>query len=417
MKLMTKIKAGAIQYVLVISVIIMIVLFAFISLVFLQNRIKLKSEVYKETIHSSYLGFDYVSKKQIPYDTPTEIRFSDFDEEKTIITKKHWGVFDLAIIRSTLKNETFQKIGLLGSFNDNRKALYLQENNQPLLVVGNTKITGDVVLPRKGVTTGNISGVSYYGDALIYGNIKTNASTLPSINNLNYITQITDDFPLDELKEIDLNDGLQLQNSFEKETLGFVTDVPLDMRNMSLKGNIVIISRVQIRVFPSAKLEDVILVAPKVILEPGVDGNCQIFAKEKIWIKEQVSLNYPSSLVVIDDRKLKGKDREVKIEIEKNTQIKGAVLYYNKNKESDYTTQVVLDEGAKVVGEVYCNKNFELAGSVDGFVYTDNFIANQAGGIYINYIYNGQISAKAIPEQYNGLFVETDQIKVVKWLE
>lgn len=417
MKLLKKIEAGAIQYVLVVSIIIMIVLFAFISLVFLQNRIRLKSEVYKETVHASYVGFDYLSQKQLPYNTPTEVQFSELDGEKTSITKKHWGVFDLAIVRSTLKNETFQKIALLGNQKEERKALYLQNNNQPLVVVGNTKITGDVILPQKGITTGNISGVAYYGNELVYGNIKTNSGQLPAIHNLDYIIQITQEYPLDEVQMFDLKEGIKLRNSFEEKTLGFETEAPLDLRNMSLEGNIVLMSRSQIRVFRSAVLEDVILIAPKVILESGVKGSCQIFAEEKIWIKEGVELSYPSGLTLIDSNTLKGKNKEINIEIDKRAQIKGVVLYYNKNKESDYTTQVTVKEGAKVTGEVYCNKNFELGGSVDGFVYTSNFIANQAGGIYMNHLYNGQINAKAISEHYKGMFVETDKVTIAKWLE
>ena len=88
MKIIRKIKAGAIQYVLVMSVIVIIVLFAFISLVFLQQKVRLKSEVYKETIQSSYLAFDYLNQAEIPYGELVEFKFTEHKNEKTIATNK-----------------------------------------------------------------------------------------------------------------------------------------------------------------------------------------------------------------------------------------------------------------------------------------------------------------------------------------
>ena len=88
MKKLKKVKAGAIQYVLVVSVIIMIVLAGFISLVFLQNKVQLKSELYQHTLQNCYAAFDYLSQKEIPYTTPTELQFSEFDYEHTTLVKK-----------------------------------------------------------------------------------------------------------------------------------------------------------------------------------------------------------------------------------------------------------------------------------------------------------------------------------------
>ena len=109
MKKFAKINAGAIQYVLVISVVIIIVLFAFISLVYTQKRIQLKSVLYKAAIEATYMGFNYLKTNSISYNTNTKISFTDYNFEQTVITKKPWGIFDIGIIRATLKKETFLK--------------------------------------------------------------------------------------------------------------------------------------------------------------------------------------------------------------------------------------------------------------------------------------------------------------------
>lgn len=416
MKGFSKINAGAIQYVLVLSVIIIIILFAFISLIFLQKKTLLKSDLYKATIHSTYLSFDHLNKQEIPYNSETKVKFSELEYEDTRILKKHWGLFDLAIVTSNLKNEKFQKIALLGNHNKNRKALYLQENNQPLKLVGNTKITGNVSLPKRGVSTGNIAGTAYYGSKLVYGTINTNAVQLPKIKNVEYLQRLAKELPFENVKYFNLEDDIKINQPFTEETLLFEADGSLSLRNMSLQGNVVIVSRTRVHIFPSAKLENVIIIAPEVIVESNANVTCQIFASKRILVKENSKLSYPSSLTLINDEVI-NKQEESGIEIKDGADVRGIVLYHSSYKKISYDTQVLISEKATVTGEVYCNKNFELLGVVNGFVYANSFIAKQSGGVYINHIYNGTINSENISEEYSGLFIEENNAKVVKWIE
>jgi len=417
MKGLSKINAGAIQYVLVLSVIIIIVLFAFISLIFLQKKTLLKSDLYKATIHSTYLSFDHLNKQDIPYDSETKVKFSELEYEDTRILKKHWGLFDLAIVTSNLKNEKFQKIALLGNHNKNRKAVYLKENNQPLVLVGNTKITGDVSLPKRGVKTGNIAGTAYYGSKLVYGTIETNTREFPQIKNIAYLQRLIKDLPFEEVKYFNLEDDIKINQPFTEETLLFETEGSLSLRNMSLQGNVVVVSRTRIHIFPSAKLENIIIIAPEVIIESNENITCQIFASKRILVKENSKLSYPSSLTLMNDEVPNKQDENSGIQIKDGADVRGILLYHSSSKESSYNTQVLISEKATVTGEVYCNKNFELLGIVNGFVYTNSFIAKQFGGVYINHIYNGTINSESISEEYSGLFIEENNSKVIKWIE
>lgn len=412
----TKIKAGAIQYVLVVSIIIMIVLFAFISLVYLQNRIKIKSEVYKTAIDNSYLAVDYLSQKEIPYESKKEFRFTDFEGENTTLIKKRWGIFDIAIATSKINNERFEKIAIIGNNWKNRKALYLQDNNQPLKIVGDTQIIGDALLPKKGVSTGSIAGTSYYGEKLIYGDVKVSSSRLPIIRNLEYIRNLTQEVLLENYKSFNLEEEIEVQRSFNKETFLFKTSNDLILANMKLQGNIVLVSTSKIRVFPTASLEHVILIAPEVVIESSFKGSLQVFSTKKIEVKNTVKLNYPSGLTVIEGS-LNQDEKNEKIIIRNGADVRGVILYHNKDKKSDYNTQVLIEGNSKVKGEVFCNKNLELQGTVEGYVYTNSFIARQFGGVYINHIYNGKIDSKAIPEQYTGLFIGEINPTVAKWID
>mgnify|MGYP001418790932 FL=1 len=421
MKKFIKIKAGAIQYVLVISVVIIIVLFAFISLVYTQKKIQLKSLLFKEAIEATYMGFNYLKTNSIPFNTNTKISFTDYDFEQTEISKKPWGIFDIGIARTTLKKETFLKVALLGNKNKGGKALYLAENNQALVLVGDTNIKGDVVLPKRGVKTGTIAGTSYYGTKLIDGNIKKNANNLPKIQNIAYLKQLLKALPTEAIEYISLEDNMSLNQSFTENTLVYKTSENLSLKDIQLRGNIVIISTAAITVYPSAILEDVLVIAPTVTLEKNVKGNFQVFASKSIHLKKGVQLQYPSSLVLLQKEVSKAinsnRNKIHGIKIDNNALVKGPVLFYSDDKKNGYGTQILIEENAQVIGEVYCTKNLELRGKVAGVVYTNNFIAKEAGSIYNNHLYNAEINSSNISKKYNGLYIDIENKQVAKWVE
>lgn len=411
-----KIKAGALQYVLVISVIIAIIIFAFISLLYLQKRIQLKNSFYKETIENVQFGFDYLQKKEVTLNNKQSFQFSDNPLEKTTITTKQWGLFNIATISSKIKNEVFKKTGLLGNNNTKREALYLQENNKPIAVVGKTRIIGNAYLPKQGIKRGNISGTSYNGSQLIYGSSFLSKSTLPEIKNISAIKNIfNNSFLNDSIQFFELEDEMNKINSFEKSTLVYKTNGTLILRNISLTGNIIIQSTKSIKIHSSASLKDVIIIAPEIEILTRVAGNFQAFATKKITVKKNCTLTYPSSLVLIDKNTTNTKENP-QIITEGKIDFRGSILYYTASKKMNFSQQIILSEQTTVTGEVYCNKNLELLGKVNGSVYTNHFITKKSGSVYVNHLYNAEINNKKLPEQFCGLPIKSKNLKVVKWL-
>ena len=92
------------------------------------------------------------------------------------------------------------------------------------------------------------------------------------------------------------------------------------------------------------------------------------------------------------------------------------MAYISNDSSSNFKTQLYIDDQAEVLGEVYCEQNLELRGTVKGSVYTRSFIVNELGTVFKNHIYNGQILKSDVAEYYVGLqFQDTNQ-KVAKWL-
>jgi cytoskeletal protein CcmA (bactofilin family) len=289
-------------------------------------------------------------------------------------------------------------------------------------LVGNTKIIGNVVLPKQGVKSGNISGESFYGNKLINGFQNFSGKELPKIKNLDFVVNFAKNYePLLDYNSFELKDNIELYQSFLNKTLLFKSNTSLNLYNASLTGNIIIASKNTITVDPSCTLKDVILIAPKVVINNGVSSNFQVIATKKIEVKGNCNLTYPSALVIIDEglQKLNQNSSQpaFRLSIGKQTKIKGQILYHSKSKTFNYNTQVIINNGAKITGEVFCNQNLNLSGEVLGSVFTNNFIIKKSGGIYTNHIYNGTINSKALPEQYVGLQIGKTSNAVMKWVD
>lgn len=420
MMLHQKIKAGALQYVLVISIIIGILIFAFISLIYLQERMTIKHNFTKEAISNTQMGFDYFKENEVPYNEKMVLPFIENALATTTIEKQHWGLFDLAIVTSKVKNEFFQKVGLLGTENSKKEALYLKDNNQSLVLVGETTIIGNVSVPKQGVKSGTIAGDSYYGNQLIYGSQKRSAPQLPEIKNIAHVKDFYSNYVAVNTEDFELKEDLKMQQSFKEKTLLYEATNTINLEHVVLSGNILIISKSAINVAASAVLEDVILMAPKIRIASNVKGNFQAIATKNIEVGVGCNLSYPTALVLLDPGNTmpnnKKQKEEPKITIKKNTAIKGMLVFKSNNIGVNYNAQISIQENVNITGEVYCSKNLELQGSVFGAVYTSNFIVKKSGGIYSNHLYNGAINSKKLPKQYAGLQINKASNAVAKWV-
>ncbi|NVK51289.1 MAG: hypothetical protein HWD85_00020 [Flavobacteriaceae bacterium] len=412
MFLFKRIKASSLQMVLVVSVVILLLLLSFILFVYVQKRIGVKYSNFKESVYLNHQVFDYLKNNDVPYGNKNSIDFFNSENQYVTIVKKQWGIFELFGVTTKVGKEVFHKNALVGYTTKNRNALYLSDKFQPLIVVGNTTIRGNALLPSRGVNSGNIAGVSYNKSQFIYGEIFQSESTLPRLFHKEKIQEFLSTYTRDTITNFNLDITEQLDNSFHKKTNVFQKNGAIHLSEVSLKGNIIIESDTLIKIDASAKLEDVILIAPKVEITQGFKGNVQVFATKTITISSNCLLNYPTSLIVFDT------SEDATIKISEASIVKGIVGHFKQNSEkTNYKSSVLLDKNATLFGELYSMGNVELLGTVNGSVYANSFIANQFGSIYINHIYNGTIDAEKLPKQYAGLSMQNGIKNVAKWLD
>lgn len=419
-----RVKGGALQFAILISAIIAVLLSVFIVLIHSHSLFEKKSDLLVETIEQSeFTMLNSLENFTVQRDTIHGI----IDEERGMTSKLHksyWGMFGKVFSQATTKGKSFEKMALVSGWQSDvdRTALYLQETNRPLIVVGNTKIEGKTYLPQRGVRAGTISGNSYYGKTLVYGTILKSNETLPQFPKqlLNHLAALqTLSLPTDDNQYINVQPGKTYTNSFTKPVKTVFSQGELDLLNLTLVGNILIRSNTKIKIAASSSLKDVILIAPEIEIESYTKGTFQAIASKQILIGTNCELSYPSALIVKaeDDLEVTSNKEEKKhIFIDKHTSVQGIVCYLQDETKVRFEPQIMLKENSKLEGFLYCEQQMELLGNVSGSVYTNGFITKQFGSIYQNHIYNGTISSTKLINEYVGFPLENLESKVMKWL-
>lgn len=424
LNLKNKVFSGALQFTVFIGVIIALILAGLLMLQNTHNYFIEQSKATIENIQLSDSGINYLLNQQVEISDTTSVQELSNQNQTVQVNLSNWGMFEKGTVKTTHRKKIFYKSALMGSQikSINRPILYLKENYKPLIIVGNTFLKGTVFIPELGIKPGYIAGNGFNGKELVKGNIKNSTTLLPKFKK-GYIEKLKNIASQNNFSQQDFlgeNDLANFSNSFLKPTKIFFRKENIELNNAKITGNVIVKSDTLIRIHKSSLLSDIIIIAPIVEIEDDVTGNFQVLAGKKITIGKNCKLNYPSALVLIqEDTQKIFNELEIdgnNISIDKNTEIRGTVCYISSVKDNNFKTQLYLSEGSIIKGEVYCQGNFELKGKVIGSVYTDQFIVNTAGSIFINHIFNGQITDDNFPENFCGLLFQDNSKGIAKWI-
>ncbi|TSE06679.1 hypothetical protein [Aquimarina algiphila] len=420
MKIFSKIRAQAMQFAILISVLVALVLSAFLLLTHTHSFFKIKSqELLQAFEQSNKLVFESLENHTIKTDTIVS------QEEARIIkqTTSYHGVWSKQFSQVSIHQRKATRIAYIGSeLSEKTPNLYVVNTNSPLVVVGNTRLEGNSYLPKQGVKAGNISGNYYQGNSLYYGRAIESKTTLPKLAPewIKYLENRSNGIGIEDAHTVALKK--ELHNSFHHPVQVIYDTDPIFLEDEKIIGNIIIQSRSKIIVGSQSQLTDVVLIAPEIEIDNGVKGSFQGIATHKIKIGKGCYLSYPSSLVLLDKKIIADKEKnnlhiDPDFTIGKRTKIEGAVVYFNKNisPKNRIKTHLEIASDSEITGEVYCQGNIDFQGTVKGSLYTRQCIARQSGSVYLNHIYNGSVLINPVPD-YAGLpFVNTKN-SIAKWL-
>ncbi|MCV6631084.1 MAG: hypothetical protein OIF50_14625 [Flavobacteriaceae bacterium] len=399
----SKIPAGALQMVLFIGLVIAILLGALVSITYMQIHFQDKQQ-YRITalqnLESAFFNLDPLEGDSLS--TP-------------IIKKtKFWGLYEHLSLSTKIGKSRFFKTALVGGKIEkkDRVALYLADQNRPLVLVGNALLDGTLKLPKRGVKSGSIAGTSYYRDQLTYGTSSLSTAKLPQFGLQK---------PLDSIFLLE-SKGFQrwkareaiYQNSFLNAPLKLYHPGMMQIQNQKVLGHIILKASSKIIVHASAELKDVILIAPEIEFKGNCKHNVQAFATKNIHLRKNTTLEYPSVLAVL------GREQNKNIVLEDHSKLNGLLVYQQqKVKETANTlpqAAVFINKNASVFGEVYISGKLEHYGKIYGSVYTNGFLSKQQGGMYLNHLMDGEIRATDFPATFVGSVLPQTRKEVAQWL-
>ncbi|MDO6758566.1 hypothetical protein Q4566_00020 [Tamlana sp. 2_MG-2023] len=303
---------------------------------------------------------------------------------------KPWGFYQILVTTSNFKTDTIRQTVLIGEKQqDDGLALYLTDNNKALFMVGKAIIKGNVFIPKKGIKQGYITSNAYTNTKILLGSKSVSKAQLPELKTtfFKFENQQTERIDLREL-----SDSIKYYQSFAEKTL-FIDAIETELLQKKLSGNIVIESKDSLYIKKNNVLDNVIVKAPKVVFESGFKGSVQVVADQLVVLEENVILKYPSGIFIHH-----GETAHKEIRLKNSSKLLGAIVLDDQNRSADKL--ISIEENVEIVGDVYCSGEIALEGSVIGTVYTNSFYLRTDASIYDNYIMDGVIDKKNLPDNF-----------------
>jgi len=372
-----RLKAGALQLTLVITLIVTILLGSLIYLyAFYQQQDKFMARRAKlyvlmdsamEIARSGFLDYG-----------DTVLVHTLYEGDTIGLGKRPWGLYEQVSVTVKWQGDSLQKAFLLGLTAQDSTTLYVADEDRNISVSGKTHIQGTAYLPKAGIKPAFVDGKFYEGEKdIVAGERKTSTRQLPDVQ----IALLEKVYPLTDTP---FANRLYGTHSFFGHTAYWYSTEPIVLERDSVVGNIVIQSDTVVEVRAGAALRDIICLAPVVRIASGFRGRIQVFAQDSIIVGDQVRLEYPSALVLDASDGLSTRRR---ISIGKQVEVTGTLLLYEAERSK---TAHLLEIGEKgdVRGDVIVHGMLKYSKplKIRGAAYCYRFITQTPRSLYENYL-------------------------------
>lgn len=379
------IRANSLLYAVFICLILGLMLTSIIFFASLNKQLNAYYSNYENIIICNESALNFSLNKLLNTDS-TEV---EFNNTKTSSKIKSHGIYDLLEVKTLNQKDTVTCIYIVNRVTQNSFGLYIPSISRSIYYFGNIKIGGTISLPNKNISPVSISGM--------INNLEVNEkSILESNENLPPINRKILDFLNKEVPKINskkYETSSTLFNSFQDKCLFVKWN---QGKTYNLIGNLILFSKDSICINKHDKLEDVVIISPKIRIESGFNGSVQLFADEKIFLEKNVNLKYPSALV------LKNKTNEGgKLIVAENCKVFGPIVCLSKNIVNYEKTEVFINKNCFLMGNIYCEGKLNLDSNVFGSVYTNMISTNVGDNSHYNTLGNVSINFLAKPEYFS----------------
>ncbi len=410
-----KVQGGVLQLALGISLVIAILCSAVILLSYYYRLADKKNETEFTLQQNVYSALEYLKafRSEIPFNQKTTLDLFNEGTDSVALVRRPWGLYEVAGIRAFHNKLLCERYALLAAEPDSigSSAICMPGGYGSLQIVGKTKISGNVYVPQGGVSPGFIEGTGFEGNKLVDGKVtKISRSFFPAFDTtgLYFFKTLLSGVVADNDDMVTSIDLSRKSFAFDLDRVGlFYTAEPLVLSD-TIRGNVIICSSQNIFISSDAVLEDVVVMAPDIVIEGRFKGVAQFIATHTIDVGDSAVLSYPSGLALI------GGSADSLIHIGKSSIVEGVIAIPGHGTSLSSRGKILIDEKAIVKGFIYCNGNAEVLGSIFGHISAARFEARGNG----NMIVDGVISSDSKPGHLPAslLWGASRNFKVARWL-
>ncbi|PRY48079.1 hypothetical protein B0I27_11613 [Arcticibacter pallidicorallinus] len=410
-------KASALYLVVVIALIIAVFCASLITVAAFYRQEHQKSLRYaKLSVNLESGRALLLSSNYQLYDQEDRLDLFEEENDSVLLRKEHWGLFDLGTVSAFSQKDTLSQSFLIGlDASGDKSAIYLADEDRPLSVSGKTQIVGVAELPKAGIRQAYVDGRAYEGKELVKGALRESGRSLPKLNKT-LILQLQE--TLQDSSESDPISADSASRSFFRNVKKIRISPKNPIVGGSYSGKIVLLCDTVLTIKKEARLSNVLVFAPGIIVENGFRGSCQLFAVDSVVTNGPVSFDYPSAIGVLS----KGKGgNQPKITLGEGSILSG-ILFTHEEERSDLQTQISLGKNSKVMGEIYASGfiKFEKPVIIEGKVSCNRFIIQTPSTLYENYLIDITLNRPKRSLYYltSSLFNSTSKNqRVLTWLK
>lgn len=413
--------AHALLSALLISVIISIIISAALLLRYLNNENWLRYQRNQRVERNIQSAINLVLADTTTFNIQRREDIDLFGEgqDSIQITRELWGVFNLATVKSFQGTKVATKSFVFGKeMKDTlNSCLYLTDHQRPLQISGNTTLSGDAFLPKAGIRSVNIEGNQYPKNEPVSGKIfKSDTGIIPvNFAMLEHLREMLDLKKTNQVgNDFTANFPDSICNSFKNDITYLFVKQKQDLEGKQIKGKVILLADSLIEVPFDAILDNVIIVAPEIVIDSGFAGSVQLLASKEIRIGRKCRLEYPSAAILI-----KRPDYEIqgKINVEEGAMLSGLIFAFSDN--SDPRKNFIsLSKSSIINGLVYVNGSLFPSGVVFGTVICDYLMYKSPVATYENSLINAIIDRQRLSPDFiiPALVKGSGRKNIMKWV-
>ena len=391
-----RLPAGALLLVLTVSLVVSAILLSLIYLAANRRLLLQRDALHGQLRRNLFSGLAYAqAHPEQPAFRPLALDLFGEGGDSVQLTRKPWGVFDIVVLSARKGAFRDTAAALLGSTFSaaNQGALYLADTNVPLTVNEDAQVRGRAWLPKAGtVALGSLPllGVPRTG-APVTGEVQPSRPALPltgdsALARLRAYAQLelTGLVPPGSQPTTELRSG---RVSFLGRPVVWYHAGPYTLTGR-VAGQVVIVSARRLVVTAGSQLDNVLLLAPTILVEAGFWGRVQLVARDTVAVGDHCRLGYPSAVCVF------GTAKTALVSLGADCLVQGVVLAASA--EPGPVSQVVMEPTSTVEGQVFSAGVVQNCGTVRGALACRRLLYHGVGSYYENYLVNCTLDRGAL---------------------